>query len=202
MNRAPPTHSTEALPWLVARGMLRVALIVVICALAILVVPRLLGQELLGVQGGSMGDSLPDGSLIVTSSTAAGDIEVGDVVVLQSAPGQTQIIHRVVEIDATSGQRLATTRGDANDADDPEQFVLRGAVTVPALVLPYLGYLLIFVTTPLGWLLGVAIPASIVTFLIIRDIWREDATDRFEHWTARYGLDHWTASYGIPAPFG
>ena len=72
--------------------------------------------------------------------------------------------------------------------------MLSGTVTVPALVLPYLGFLLIFVMNPLGWLLGIALPASALTFLIIRDIWHDDDPVSHEpaaprvHWTARYGI--------------
>ncbi|MGI9657394.1 MAG: signal peptidase I [Gaiellaceae bacterium] len=194
MKPAPLTHSTETISWLVARGVLRVVLIVTIGALGIIVVPRLLGLAPLGVQGGSMGDALPHGSLVFTSTVAPDEVELGDIVVLRNAPGRPQIIHRVVEISTETGQRLVTTRGDANNASDPEPFVLRGPVTVPTLALPYLGFLLIFIATPLGWLLAIALPASSVTFLAIREIWRDaedghpGGLDATGHWTERYDL--------------
>ena len=190
MKSVPQTHSTEALAWLVTRGLLRGLLIVAIGAFAVVIVPRLAGHELLGVKGGSMGEALPHGSLVLASTRAAEDVEVGDIVVVSRAPTSAQIIHRVVGIDTGSGKRLATTRGDSNNGNDPEPFELSGNVTAPAFVLPYIGFLLIFVTTPLGWLLGVAVPAMVVTFLMIRDIWRDDdpPAAAHEHWTTRYGI--------------
>jgi len=199
MKPAPLTHSTETLPWLVARGLLRVVLVLTIGALAIIVLPRLLGLAPLGVQGGSMGDALPHGSLVFTSTVAPEDIELGDVVVLRNAPGRPQIIHRVVEISTETGQRLVTTRGDANNASDPAPFALRGPVTVPTLALPYLGFLLIFIATPLGWLLAIALPASTVTFLAIREIWRDSEDES----PLRLGAGaHWTEKYDLPVLAG
>lgn len=193
MTAARPSHLTESLPWLLARGVLRVVLIVIVGGLMLVVIPRLLGHEPLGVEGGSMGDALPHGSLVFTSTRPAEEIEVGDIVVLRNAPKLPQIIHRVVEIDSSSGRHLATTRGDANAANDPEPFALTSAVVVPTVVLPYVGYLLIFVATPLGWLLGIALPASVVTFLMIRQIWLDEdgagtPSGAGEHWTVKYGI--------------
>ena len=197
MKSVAPTSSTEALAWLMARGVLRALLIVAILALGVVTIPRLTGQELLGVQGRSMGDALPHGSLVVGSSRSAEDVNAGDIVVVQSAPGSVQIVHRVVKLETEAGKRLATTRGDANNAVDPQPFELGDSVTVPGFVIPYLGFLLIFVTTPLGWLLGIAIPSTVVTFLMIRDIWREEEAGGAPlgpagdgtHWTTRYGIE-------------
>ena len=193
MTTQRPTHSTEALPWLVGRGLLRVALLVIVSGLLLVVVPRLVGQEPLGIEGGSMGDALPHGSLVFTSTRLAEEIAIGDVVVVRNAPDVPQIIHRVVGIDLSTGRRLATTRGDANSANDPEPFDLSGAVVVPTAVVPYVGYLLIFIAAPIGWLLGIALPSSLVTFLMIRQIWREeddvaDAGNDVDHWTVKYGI--------------
>ena len=66
MQPGPPPHTSATIPRLVSRAILRTLLIVLVRALATIVVPRLLGYGLLSVGGGSMGEALPSGSLVIT----------------------------------------------------------------------------------------------------------------------------------------
>ena len=112
-----------------------------------------LGFRWVTVYGGSMGDSLPAGSVAITHAVDADSIEVGDAVIAGNGPGRTPFIHRVVEIQVIDGQRVATTKGDANDAVDADMVVLAGEGERVQFSIPYLGYALNWLRQPLGLLL-------------------------------------------------
>jgi len=70
------------------------------------------------------------------------------------------------------GDRIVVrTKGDANQTEDPQPYVLADRVLTPARHLPYLGYLVGFVTTRLGWILLSALPAAFLCLFALRLIW-------------------------------
>ncbi len=164
------------LRWL-AYGVFVVALAGLAVALAGAVVPRAFGYTTLVVQGGSMGDSIPNGSLVLARWTAAEHVHVGDVIVVQeetdSGPSRPKV-HRIVSLDEQGGQIFVTTKGDANQTADPKEYILPDRVLTPALTVPYLGYLAGFAMTPLGWIFLVLLPATILALITLRGIWTDD----------------------------
>ena len=138
--------------------------------LSLVVVPSLLGYPAVTVQGGSMGDSLPGGSLALTRWAPADEVEAGDVIVIKHA-NATAVIHRVVTIEEQDGGFVVETKGDSNPTADPGYTVLNDRVAVHTYTIPYLGYAADFLRTPLGWTLFVLIPISVMCFRTLRDIW-------------------------------
>jgi len=51
--------------------------------LALAVVPRAFGYSILVVNGGSMGEAIPNGSLVISHSVSAEDVAVGDVILVR-----------------------------------------------------------------------------------------------------------------------
>ncbi len=154
-----------------------VSLVALISALGAAVLPRLAGYGTLVVRGGSMGEAYPTGSLVVSRSTAAQEVRLGDVILVakENASGRgLPTLHRVVSLSQDGGQIVVQTKGDANETADPNLYVLNGRVATPVYTLPYLGYLVGFVLTQLGWVLLVAIPATILCLLMLRSIWRHE----------------------------
>lgn len=88
---------------------------------------------------GSMGPTIPAGSLAVVREIPASEVTVGDVVTVDRTP-LPPITHRVVDIaDGGGAVRLLTLRGDANESNDATPH----AVTHVRLVewsVPRLGY--------------------------------------------------------------
>ncbi|WP_194822420.1 signal peptidase I [Micromonospora sp. S-DT3-3-22] len=88
---------------------------------------------------GSMGPTIPAGSLAVVREIPASEVAVGDVVTVDRTP-LPPITHRVVDIaDGGGPVRLLTLRGDANESND----AMPHAVTHVRLVewsVPGLGY--------------------------------------------------------------
>ena len=162
------------------RRLLYTALVLMLVALAGALVTaaaaRAFGYGTLVVNGSSMGGTAPTGSLIIARWVAAEDVEMGDVIVVQeeSADGQERSkIHRVVSLEEEGDQILAQTKGDANNDVDPDLYILPDRVLTSAYTLPYLGYLVHFVATPLGWALLVALPATAFCLFALRSIWTD-----------------------------
>lgn len=154
----------------------RVMFVMMACfgvVLSLVVVPTLLGYPALTVQGGSMADSLSDGSVAITRWVPADEVEAGDVIVISHADA-APIIHRVVSIVEQDGAFVVETKGDANRAADPGYSVLTGRVAVHFYTIPYLGYAADFLRTPLGWTLFVLLPIGLLCFRTLRDMWLVD----------------------------
>lgn len=171
MQPGLPPQTSATILRLVGRAILRVLVIVLVCVIAIIVVPRLFGYGLLRSEGGSMGEALPNGTLVITKAVAAEDVKNGDVIVVSVQGAVAPVIHRVVALEEENGQTLATTKGDANPSVDPGRFPLSDSVAVATFLVPYLGVPFRFVATPLGWLLAIALSAALIGFPVIRNIW-------------------------------
>lgn len=114
-----------------------------------------LGFSAMRVLTTSMGEDLPQGSLIITHEVPPETLEVGDDVTYL-AGGNTPITHRIVDVlenYAGSGQRAFITQGTANPSPDsltvPSQNIV-GKVVFHSLVL---GQLLAFIRAYWLWIL-------------------------------------------------
>jgi len=164
-----------AAAWVLLRRLLYagfvLALVALAAALAVAATPRLFGYGTLAVHGGSMGDSIPNGSLVFTRWIPDEDVEIRDVILVREESAASPRIHRVVAIYPEGGQVAVRTRGDANKTPDPNLYVLPDRVATPVRTVPYLGYLVGLVVTPLGWGLLVALPATLLGLFALRAIW-------------------------------
>lgn len=143
------------------------------------VIPGLVGYPTLTVSGGSMGASLPQGSVAVARWVQPDEVRVGYVILMgRGDDAVSPRVHRVVSLEEEDGYIVAQTKGDANDDVDPGTYVFDERVAVHTYTIPYVGYVIDFVRTPLGWLLIVALPATILCAFTLRDIWSVGGTDR------------------------
>ena len=122
------------------------AVVVVLSALiaAVVAIPMIAGWIPLTVTSGSMTPTYPVGSQVVVEpldSAAIGHIAVGDVITFMPRPNDDSLVtHRVVRVGVTDEGPVLTTRGDANNADDPTPVtgtMLRGKVRYGV---PFAGY--------------------------------------------------------------
>lgn len=122
--------------------------------------PSLFGYKLYYAASGSMTPTIPVGSLIIVKETDINGIQNSDIITFKGS-GNTVVTHRVVEI--SNEKRSFTTRGDANNTNDPLPVIsgnLIGKVVVHA---AYIGYLLEFLKTKYGLVVSIAV----ITFMII-----------------------------------
>ena len=150
------------------------AALIVVGALAVSLAPRLLGYSSVIVYGGSMADSIPVGSIAVTKEVHPEDVAVGDVIVFYpptTSPDRSPLMHRVVSVREEDGQRLFRTKGDANPTPDPTEAALLGTGSRVVYTVPYVGYLVSFARTPLGWTLLLVLPGTYLGLSALRRIW-------------------------------
>lgn len=135
-----------------------------------LIVGVSLGFRPVIVLTGSMGGSMPAGSLAIAGPSS--DVVVGDVVVMRGE-GRPTVTHRVVGLAAgVDGDIVATTRGDANPDVDPTTYTLDDRQMTVRYVIPGLGRLLLSLRSPLVG--GALIVIVVLGFLrvALRSIWR------------------------------
>lgn len=143
------SRSSRSLGGLVT-GALGTTLLILVCAIAFftVIVPLLLGAQSYTVLTGSMRPALEPGHLIAVRATPIDEIKPGDIITFQIESGNPEVAtHRVVGVGYNSeGERLLTTKGDANNVEDANQVQevqLRGVLVY---AVPWLGYLNVWAT--------------------------------------------------------
>lgn len=115
------------------------------------------------VMSGSMEPGIKTGSVMVTGLVEASEVRVGEVITFTSPEDPRQVVvHRVEEKKLVNGQRVFRTKGDNNNGVDAwvvTENLLKGKGWFS---IPYLGYLVLKVKTPLGFGLALVIPALIL----------------------------------------
>ncbi|MFC6354635.1 signal peptidase I [Luethyella okanaganae] len=111
-----------------------------------------LGVTLIMFKTGSMGPTIPAGSLAVVREIPASEVVVGDVVTVDRA-GALPITHRVVSISrfGSGSQRSLVLKGDANEVEDPLPYTV-DSVRMVLWSAPGLAYVVVWLANP--WVLG------------------------------------------------
>lgn len=134
--------------------------------------PSVLGITPMVVLSGSMSGDAEDhieiGDLIFVGQAKADELQVGDVITFMD--GDVAVTHRITEISTDkAGKRLFTTKGDANNAEDLRPVSEDNLVGIYRSRIPKVGDFAIFLQTPMGMVLFIAVP---LLFFIIYDILR------------------------------
>lgn len=140
-------------------------LVIILAAVAIaLIAPRLMGYQSLAVLSGSLEPGIPVGAIVFTKEVDPELLETGDVVTYRLS-ASTMVTHRVVENDKAEKQLIM--QGDANETPDASPVAYSNVVGKVAMHLPYLGYISIYIKTPLGitGICGVLVVIILLTFL-------------------------------------
>ena len=148
------------------------ALVVLAVGLAAISLPRVFGWKSLLVESGSMRGTYPAGTIVVARPVPADHVQQGDVILAHRGNDST-VLHRVVDIEHEDGDTVVRTKGDANPEADPDPYTLPASVPVAAFGIPLLGYLVALATTPLGWVLLVLLPATLIAAFALVRIWSD-----------------------------
>jgi len=135
------------------------------------------GVRLFIVQSGSMEPFIKTGSMAVTKPQSA--YQEGDVVsfIVKSNSnfadyGQT-VMHRIVSATGENEDISFTTKGDANQGNDPDPVLpsrIKGKVIFS---LPYAGYAISYARTKIGFALLIVLPAVMIVISEMMNIKRE-----------------------------
>jgi len=136
-----------------------VVLLALLLAVSKLPIPG--NYKVLTVLSGSMEPTIHTGAVVVIKP--AGNYAIGDIVTFgETGKNKIPVTHRVKEIQVIEGKEAYITKGDANNDADSRQIAKDEIIGKVAFNIPFLGYILEFVKTPLGFSLVVILPAIVI----------------------------------------
>ncbi|MGI9600948.1 MAG: signal peptidase I [Acidimicrobiales bacterium] len=146
-----------------------------VTAAAVVVMAGLaLGYRTVIITTGSMGDTIPAGSLVIAAPQAGSTVAVGDVVVMQR-PGLTPVTHRVTELHQVDGVAVAVTKGDANESADAAPYALEGEQLVARWSMAGLGTVIAALAQPVVLFLLFAGLIGAALVWVLGRVWRNPA---------------------------
>ena len=154
------------------------------------------------VMSGSMEPSIPVGSVVIVKNTPTADASLvspipndaqteiplyktGDVISFHRKG--TVVTHRIVSVDTTGGTVVYHTKGDANDAADFDPVPQDQIVGQTISKVPSIGKLIVFLKTPLGFLLFIIIPGFSYIAMEIKNMFTEIQKSVEEKYKSRLG---------------
>ena len=130
-------------------------------------VPNLIGYKSMAVISGSMEPNIPVGSIVYAKKADFDDFKVGDVVSYRISES-SMVTHRVEAID--NDARTLTTKGDANENADGSPVEENQIVGKVAFSVPLIGFISIYIKTPLGIAAGCAVIFVLILLNFIPDL--------------------------------
>ena len=129
----------------------------------------ILGYQVKIVQSGSMEPAIKTGGIVVIAPSNT--YGVGDVVTYgKDTQSQIPVTHRIVEKAGEGRSVVYRTKGDANQDIDPRAVTQGSIIGKVALSIPYIGYVIQYARTPVGFIILVGIPALIIILDHMADI--------------------------------
>lgn len=146
-----------------------VMVVLLIIFAALLTVPKMLGGDTYVVMSGSMEPTHKTGSLIYTKKTVSADeLQIGDVITFR-LNGSTVATHRITDISTDDGIYMFQTKGDANEAPDPNPVHEDNVIGKVMFSIPYLGYAADYVQHPPGIYIAAMLGIVLLLLTFISD---------------------------------
>ena len=127
------------------------------------------------VRSGSMTPAINVGDVIITRPASGagvdGNIKPGAIVMYTH--NSELITHRVVSVNGST----LSVKGDALEHPDPWPVIVSSVQGVYLFKIPYIGYVMNFLRTKLGWFLAIIIPAAAIVGFLVKDIIKETFKD-------------------------
>jgi len=151
-----------------------ILLVAIVVPFVVFTVPQVVGADhSYVVLSGSMEPAMSPGDAIIVSDVPAEQIEEGDVITFGTGANDATT-HRVIEVTEQGDSVAFRTKGDANE--DPDSSLVAPSevhgrvmsVGGHLFVIPYIGHVINFADTQLGFVLLFAVP---VTLLVLNEIW-------------------------------
>ncbi len=121
---------------------------------------RISGGELLAIRTGSMSPVMEPGDLLISREVDPRTVRRGDVITFRvPSADNTLVTHRVTKVDEEGNS--FTTKGDANDTVDPFTTKAKDVLGSRWFSIPKVGRLMVFLSSGLGTVLLIGIPAAI-----------------------------------------
>jgi signal peptidase len=154
-----------------ARDVLAVLLLLVLLApFAIYAVPGVIGaDQSYVVLTGSMEPAISPGDAVVVDAVDPATIVAGDVITFErSAANDIPTTHRVMDVVTGDAGLAYVTKGDANEDVDAGVVTPDRVVGKVVLTIPFIGYVVQFVNSPVGFVALVVVPFGL---LLLTEVW-------------------------------
>lgn len=124
------------------------------------------------VKSGSMEPAIPTGSVVVVKPAA--EYRFNDVITFgEDTKTEIPTTHRIIGIANTQDSPVYTTKGDANEEQDPNPVERREVIGKVIVHVPYAGFVLDFARQPMGFALLIGVPAALVILEELLTIFKE-----------------------------
>lgn len=169
-------------PGKLVHGVGLLLLIVVVLPFVVTGVPALVGAEQSYiVLSSSMADKpapvINAGDVVLVQSVDPVAIEPGDIITYRNG-NDTPTTHRVVATDRENATLMFTTKGDANEEPDPQPVPANQVTGRVAFVIPFIGRVVNFTHTRVGFLLMIGFPVGLLIFSEILSVAKSTTADR------------------------
>jgi signal peptidase I len=146
-----------------------ILLIVMVVTLAATTFPLTKKIKIQRVMSGSMEPALRVGSIVLSQKIDTAELKPGDIITFNSVKEQGgTITHRIKSISKVQGATFFTVKGDANKSADVDPVKVADIQGKVLFTIPLLGYVSVWMKTPIGFIVLVILPAAII---IISEIW-------------------------------
>lgn len=127
-------------------------------------------------RSGSMSPTIETGALAFSKPVAASELGVGDVVSVETT-NDGRVTHRITQIDEAGDKSALTLRGDANNVEDVESYVLDSADRV-FFSIPKAGYVVAWLSGPAGTFAAGLVVALVLILVLRKPDRRRPAADK------------------------
>ena len=134
------------------------------------------------VLSGSMKPYFSPGDMVIVTPEPVQDVRVGQVISYHIPVGDRHVqSHRIVQVVRGGEHPLVRTKGDANNVRDPWTARLDGSTAWHVrLVVPKIGFLIVWLRDPLLRLLTVFVAPGLFALVALRRIWAAPEEPRSE----------------------
>ena len=135
------------------------------------VIPLPGNYKLLVVQSGSMEPTIAVGSIVLTRPQE--EYIPGDIVTFAPSPKEPNrfVTHRIAGFATDTFGLVYETKGDANKTVDPTTLAKENIFGKVLFIFPWVGTILHYIKTPLGFILAVIVPATIIIYEELKKIY-------------------------------
>ena len=139
--------------------------LIVIAVGAVMIVPRVMGNDIYAVMSGSMEPYYHVGSVVIVDKhITPEEIEVGDPITFRKGDNAIAT-HRVIKINEET--REFKTKGDANEVEDLAPVSFDSVIGKAGMSVPMIGYIPLYMRTKKGMF---CIGAYVIVFILLQII--------------------------------
>ena len=146
-----------------------VLLIALVAPFAVYAAPEVVGaDESFVVLTASMTPAIAPGDVVIVAERDPAAVAEGDVITFVRGTSNVPVTHRVIGVTGEGATLAFETMGDANEGPDPGLVPARNLVGAVTLTIPWIGYVIRFAGTQVGFVALVLLPFGL---LAVTEIW-------------------------------